>query len=79
MILLKSGGFPSGTSGKKGKKKKPPANAVDVRDMGWISGSGRKPLEEGMTVYSSVLAWRIPWAEKPCGLQSLGSQRVRHD
>ena len=78
MILLKNRGFPSGTSGKK-KKKKKNAKSVDVRDMGWISESGRKPLEEGMTIYSSVLAWRLSWTEKPCGLQSLGSQRVRHD
>ena len=37
------------------------------------------PLEEGMATYSSVLAWRIPWTEEPGGLQSMGSQRVRHD
>ena len=32
-----------------------------------------------MAAYSSVLAWRIPWTEEPGGLQSMGSQRVRHD
>ena len=32
------------------------------------------PLEEGMTTYSSILAWRIPWTEEPRGLQSMGSQ-----
>ena len=32
-----------------------------------------------MAAYSSILAWRIPWTEKTCGLQSSGSQRVRHD
>ena len=37
------------------------------------------PLEEGMTIYSSILAWRIPWTEKPGGLQSMGLQRVGHD
>ena len=37
------------------------------------------PLEEGMGTYSSVLAWRIPWIEEPGGLQSMGSQRVRHN
>ena len=32
-----------------------------------------------MATYSSILAWRIPWTEEPCGLQSMGSsQRVRH-
>ena len=43
-----------------------------------IPGLGRS-LEKGMTAYSSILAWRIPWTEKPDGLQSMGSQRVRHD
>ena len=38
-----------------------------------------EPLEEGMATHSSILAWRIPWAEEPSGLQSLGSQRVEHD
>ena len=37
------------------------------------------PLEEGMATHSSVLAWRIPWTEEPGGLQSTGSQGVRHD
>ena len=38
-----------------------------------------EPLEKGMATYSSILAWRIPWAEEPGGAQSMGSQRVRHD
>ena len=37
------------------------------------------PLEKGMATHSSILAWRIPWTEEPCGLQSRGSQRVRQD
>ena len=37
------------------------------------------PLEEGMATHSSILAWRIPRAEEPGGLQSMGLQRVRHD
>ena len=37
------------------------------------------PLEEGMTTHPSILTWRIPWTEKPGGLQSVGSQRVGHD
>ena len=37
------------------------------------------PLKEGMATHSSILAWRIPWTEEPGGLQSTGSQRVRHD
>ena len=32
-----------------------------------------------MATHSSILAWEIPWTEKPGGLQSMGSQRVRHD
>ena len=37
------------------------------------------PLEEGMATHSSILTWRIPWSEEPGGLQSMGSQRVKHD
>ena len=37
------------------------------------------PVEKGMATHSSSLAWCIPWAEEPGGLQSMGSQRVRHD
>ena len=36
-------------------------------------------LEEEMATHSSSLAWRIPWTEEPGRLQSMGSQRVRHD
>ena len=38
-----------------------------------------RPLEEEMTTHSSILAWRIPWTEKPGGLQSMGSQKVGHN
>ena len=45
-----------------------------------VRSLGREdPLEEGMTTHSSILAWRIPWTEKPGGLQSLGSHRVGHN
>ena len=37
------------------------------------------PLEKEMATHSSILAWRIGWAEEPGGLQSTGSQRVGHD
>ena len=37
------------------------------------------PMKKGMATHSSILAWRIPWTEQPRGLQSTGSQRVRHD
>ena len=37
------------------------------------------PLEKGMTIHSSILAWRGPWTEEPGGQQSMGLQRVRHN
>ena len=37
------------------------------------------PLEKGMAVLSSILAWKIPWTEEPDGLQSMGPQRVEQD
>ena len=40
---------------------------------------GEDPLEEEMATHSSILAWRIPWTEEPGGIQSMESQRVRHD
>ena len=66
-------GFPADTRGKN-----PLANAGDVRDVGSVLGLGR-PLEKEMAAYSSILTWRIPWIEEPESLQSIGSQRVRHD
>ena len=36
-------------------------------------------LEKEMATHSSILAWKIPWTEEPGRLQSMGSQRVRHD
>ena len=54
------------------------ASAGDVRDTGLIPGSGRS-LEKEMATHSSILARRIKWTEEPGGLQSMGSQRVRHD
>ena len=46
----------------------------------WVRYLGREdPLEKGKANHSSILAWRIPWAEEPGGLQSMGWQRVRHD
>ena len=36
-------------------------------------------LEKEMATYSRILAWKIPWTEEPGGLQSMASQRVRHD
>ena len=46
----------------------------------WVQSLARKaPLEKGMAVHSRILARRIPWTEEPGGVQSMGSQRVRHD
>ena len=40
---------------------------------------GIEQKEESMATHSSILAWRIPWAEEPGGLQSMGPKRVRHN
>ena len=46
----------------------------------WVRSLGQEdPLEKEMATHSSTLAWKIPWTEKPGRLQSMGSQRVRHD
>ena len=46
----------------------------------WVRSLGQEdPLVKEMATHSSTLAWKIPWTEKPGGLQSVGSQRVRHD
>ena len=58
--------------------KNPPANAGDTRDMGLIPGSGRSP-REGNGNLLQYLAWEILCTEAPGGLQSMESQRVRHD
>ena len=55
-----------------------PANAGDLRDAGSFPELGRSP-GGGHGNHSSILAWIIPWIEDPGGLQSTGSQRVRHD
>ena len=63
-------GFPWWLSGKE--------SACNAGDVGSTPGSGRSP-GEGMATYSSILAWRIPWTEEPGRLQSMGSQKVRHN
>ena len=46
----------------------------------WVRSLGQEDsLEEGMATHSTILAWRIPWTEEPGWIQSLDSQRVRHD
>ena len=59
-------GFPGGSDDKE--------SAYNTGGLGWEDS-----LEEGMATHSSILAWRIPWTEESGGLQSRGSQRVRHD
>ena len=63
-------GFPGGSMVK---------NLLAMQET-WIQSLGREdPLEEDMATHSIILAWRIPWTEEPGGLQSMGSQRIRHD
>ena len=56
--------------------KNPPATK---ETLVWFLGPGEEPLEEEMATHSSILAWNSPWTEDPGGLQSMESQRVRHD
>ena len=45
-----------------------------------VRSAGREDtLEKEMAIHSSTLAWKIPWTEEPGRLQSMGSQRIRHD
>ena len=55
--------------------KNPPAvQETWVQSLGW-----EDPLEKEMTTHSSILTWKIPWTEESGGLESMGSQRVKHD
>ena len=69
-ILQKHWVFPGGSDGKQ--------SACNAGDPGSIPGKA-DPLAKGMTTYSSILVWRIPWTEEPGGIQSMGSQRIGHD
>ena len=62
--------FPSGSDGKE--------FACYAGDLDSIPG-GEDPLEKGMAIHSSILAWRIPKTEETFELPSMGSQRVKHD
>ena len=64
------GGLPDGSV----VKNLPLMQEMRVQSMGQ-----EDPLEKEMATYSSILAWKIPWTEEPGSLQSMGSQRVRHD
>ena len=61
-------GFPGGTV-VKNLSAKQEIQETQVQSLGW-----EDPLEKGMAAHSSVLAWRIPWSEKPCRLQPMGLQ-----
>ena len=52
----------------------PAMQETQVRSLGW-----EDPLEKEMATHSGILAWKIPWTEKPGLLRSTGSQRVGHD
>ena len=54
-------------------------NLPAMQDAQFRSLSGEDTLEKGMSTHSNILTWRIPWTEKPGGLQSMGSQRVGYD
>jgi len=51
-----------------------PTQETQARSLGW-----EEPLEKRMATQASILAWRIPWTEEPGELQSMGSQRIRHN
>ena len=55
-------------------KNPPEMQETQVRSLG-----REDPLEKGMAIHSSILAWRIPWTEEPGGPQFMGLQRVGHD
>ena len=67
-------GFPGGNSGKEPTYQYRRHKVARVWSL-----DGEHALEEEMATHSSILACRIPWTEEPGGLQSMGSQRVRHD
>ena len=55
-------------------KNQPAIQETQVQSLGQ-----EDPLEKGMATHFNILAWRIPWTEEPGGLQTMGSQRVRHN
>ena len=55
--------------------KNPSANAGDLQEMQDRSLGWENPLEKEMAINLSLLAWEIPWTEKPGGLQSMGLQK----
>ena len=54
-------------------------NLPAIRET-WVRSLGQEdPLEKGMATHSSILSWRIPWTDKPGGLEFMGLQIVKHD
>ena len=47
-----------------------------MQDTQLLSLGQKDPLEKEMAIHSNILAWEIPWTEEPCGLQSMGSQKL---
>ena len=63
ILHIRNMGFPGGSVVK---------NLPSMQEM-WDRSLGKEdPLEKGMATYSSILAWNIPWTEKPEGVQSMG-------
>ena len=55
-------------------------NNLPLMQETWVQSLGQEdPLGKEMATHSSILAWRIPWTEKPGSLQSIGLQRVGHN
>ena len=69
-IIQTFSGFPGGSDGK--------ASTCSAGDLGSIPGL-EDLLEKEMAIHSSTLAWKIPQTDEAGSLQSMGSQRVRHD
>ena len=54
-------------------------NLPAMQETQLLSLGQEDPLEKGMAIHSSILAWESPWTEELGGLWSMGLQRVRHD
>ena len=54
-------------------------NLLTMQEVRIQSLGQEDPLEKGMAIHSSILAWRIPWTKKPSRLQSMGLQKVGHN
>ena len=55
-------------------------NSSPTKQEIWVRSLGQEdPLGKEMATHFSIVSWKIPWTEEPGGLQSIGSQRDRHD